>query len=110
MILSGEKTEEYREIKPYWVQRLVDEDYKNMVSLRLHIQDISILKYFKTLINSNIPLSKIPENYKSSEQRGLIINNLKFSTDLNSLGMIPRKSLILKFPKIPIKYQKSFWD
>ena len=24
MILSGEKTEEYREVKPYWVQRLID--------------------------------------------------------------------------------------
>lgn len=25
MILSGEKTEEYREIKPYWIKRLCDD-------------------------------------------------------------------------------------
>lgn len=28
MILSGEKQEEYREIKPYWVSRLVGKKYK----------------------------------------------------------------------------------
>ena len=28
MILSGEKGEEYREIKPYWVSRLVGKNYK----------------------------------------------------------------------------------
>ena len=26
MIVSGEKTEEYREIKPYWIKRLVNQD------------------------------------------------------------------------------------
>lgn len=39
MIESGEKTEEYREIKPYWEKRLVDykavvEDYKRLVFRR----------------------------------------------------------------------------
>lgn len=39
MIDSGEKTEEYREIKPYWEKRLVDykavvEDYKRLVFRR----------------------------------------------------------------------------
>ena len=27
MILSGQKKEEYREIKPYWVKRLVNREY-----------------------------------------------------------------------------------
>lgn len=27
MILSGEKKEEYREIKPYWDKRLIDKQY-----------------------------------------------------------------------------------
>lgn len=27
MILSGEKKEEYREIKPYWIRRLMDDNY-----------------------------------------------------------------------------------
>ena len=27
MILSGEKTEEYREIKPYWIIRLISDDF-----------------------------------------------------------------------------------
>lgn len=26
MIVSGEKTEEYREIKPYWIDKLVNQD------------------------------------------------------------------------------------
>ena len=30
MIESGEKTEEYREIKPYWITRLCDEFYTDM--------------------------------------------------------------------------------
>ena len=34
MILSGEKKEEYREIKPYWVARLVKNGYPNTVILR----------------------------------------------------------------------------
>lgn len=41
MIASGEKTEEYREIKPYWIKRLIEErdpschdDYKKITSLR----------------------------------------------------------------------------
>jgi len=27
MIMSGEKKEEYREIKPYWIKRLVSKDF-----------------------------------------------------------------------------------
>lgn len=33
MIASGEKTQEYREIKPYWQSRLVDKHY-DIVELR----------------------------------------------------------------------------
>lgn len=33
MILSGEKTEEYREIKPYWVARLF-QDNSNIIDVR----------------------------------------------------------------------------
>ena len=31
MILSGKKTEEYREIKPYYILRLIGRDYDNVV-------------------------------------------------------------------------------
>ncbi|MFC2444625.1 MAG: ASCH domain-containing protein [Veillonella parvula] len=31
MILSGKKTEEYREIKPYYILRLIRRDYDNVV-------------------------------------------------------------------------------
>lgn len=31
LILSGEKTEEYREIKPYWQKRLTDKSYDRVV-------------------------------------------------------------------------------
>lgn len=30
MILSGKKTEEYREIKPYWTKRLLGKSYDNV--------------------------------------------------------------------------------
>ena len=29
MILSGEKTEEYREVKPYWIRRLLHYDWQD---------------------------------------------------------------------------------
>lgn len=31
MIASGEKKEEYREIKPYWTKRLIDKTYDDIV-------------------------------------------------------------------------------
>ena len=34
MIRSGEKKEEYREIKPYWTSRLVKNGYPNTIILR----------------------------------------------------------------------------
>lgn len=29
-ILSGEKTEEYREVRPFWVARLIDKEYSRI--------------------------------------------------------------------------------
>lgn len=46
MIASGEKTEEYREIKPYWEKRLLDyesikRDFEMLVFSRFGDEDIA---------------------------------------------------------------------
>ena len=43
MILSGEKTEEYREIKPYWEKRLMEEVFGGIRSF----------KNFKSIVFTN---------------------------------------------------------
>lgn len=50
MISSGEKTEEYREIKPYWEKRLLD--YKSIES---YIRNLAIRKY---ILNNPIDACK----------------------------------------------------
>ena len=44
MIVSGEKTEEYREIKPYWIKRLVDR--KTVVYGELEYISYTYVRFF----------------------------------------------------------------
>ena len=43
MILSGEKTEEYRDIKPYYNLRLIGQDYDTVVFRNGYARDAPIL-------------------------------------------------------------------
>lgn len=45
---------------------------------------------------------------KSTKSYRLVVNSQKICLRLMRLGVMPRKSLILKFPKVPNKYLKDF--
>lgn len=51
MILSGEKKEEYRELKPYWIKRLISEDFswdcKTIEDLIYHYNNVPNAAFFK---------------------------------------------------------------
>ncbi len=65
---------------------------------KAHLERIrKILKSSKTLLYS-----------PSTKSYRLIVNNRKICLRLMNLGIFPKKSLILKFPKVPKKYIKDF--
>lgn len=72
------------------------------VMLKLHKEDKYILDVFCKYIETNKPLTKI----ESANQYMLRINNKNISYSLEKLGMVPRKSLVLKFPEIN---EKLLW-
>ena len=47
MILSGEKKEEYRECKPFWIKRLTKPEYHNMGQIEL-IHKLASKEAFRT--------------------------------------------------------------
>lgn len=65
---------------------------------RLHLEKI------RQIIDSTKPLlySQTTRSYR------LVVNSRRLSGRLIALGVVPRKSLILKFPKVPIIYVKDF--
>lgn len=62
------------------------------------------LEKIRSLLKSSKPLlySETTESYR------LIINNKQICRDLMKFGIIPRKSLVMKFPDLPDKYLKDF--
>lgn len=69
------------------------------VSISLQEEDCDILDLFKTHIGSNVPLEFLKrKDSKHKNQYRLSISNKKLTEQLNSLGCVPRKSLILVFP------------
>jgi len=65
---------------------------KSHVSLTLHDKDKKLLKKISKILQTNKPLRKV------NNACALIIENKHISEQLNKLGMVPRKSLILNFP------------
>lgn len=47
MIASGEKKEEYREIKPYWINRLLDKDYPQPIAIDFELKESCYWSCFK---------------------------------------------------------------
>ena len=77
-------------------------DGKGKVSISLQERDVDILLKIKKIINTNIPLNyrKLHEyNDKWVNQYRLYINSKHISKVLNDYGMVPAKSLVLKFPE-----------
>jgi intein/homing endonuclease len=76
----------------------------NHLSIELLLEDLKIIDLFKICLKTNRPLkfrkSKIDKNgFKIKERCGLNITNRKICSDLVSLGCVPRKTKILKFPQ-----------
>lgn len=70
-------------------------DQLHKISITMHKKDKYILDTFQKYLKSNYPIY----SYLSRNAVGLHIPNRKMSEDLLKLGCIPRKSLILEFPK-----------
>ena len=73
---------------------------KNVFTIRLQERDSYILQKFLDSLKTNLNLSIFLPPYKSYQtQKGFSISSKKMCKDLIRLGCVPRKSLILKFPK-----------
>lgn len=101
------------EEKAYWLGFLYADgnvhNTANIISLSLKISDIAHLEKFKTFLNATakIVTTKIKVNNKFYEICKFSVCNKYFKEQLISLGCIPKKSLILKFPKTEIFQNKN---
>jgi len=77
---------------------------KHKRSFSLSLKDKNFLERIRSALNSTHPIKKS----KIQELYNLVIGNTKMSEDLLKLGLIPRKSLKIKFPNIPDIYISHF--
>jgi hypothetical protein len=84
-------------------------------NVKLASVDIDLLEKVKNILNLSKPIITSKQSYDKSK----LIYYLAFSSkrmreDLNKLGLIEKKSLILVFPDVPEKYIRHFirgcWD
>jgi hypothetical protein len=84
-------------------------------NVKLALVDIDLLEKVKNILNLSKPIITSKQSYDKSK----LIHYLAFSSkrmreDLNKLGLIEKKSLILVFPDVPEKYIRHFirgcWD
>lgn len=97
MIFSGEKKEEYREITPYWCNRLLKSNWKgwfNKDIAKLYFENYDALETLLDLIKSNIILFK---KYKS----------VMFSNGMKPVNILPRFKAEIK--SIQIGEGKEEW-
>jgi len=79
------------------------------VGIELQIGDKDILDTFKKKIEFSSPLTIIKsKNPKNQDKVKLLLSSKKLSEKLISTGLIPRKSLTVKFPEIQKKLRNHF--
>lgn len=87
---------------------------KQTVSMSLQEEDFDILEKIRLEIGSKKPLeyldysNKHDFGYTYKNQYRLLLFSKKISSRLSSLGMIPSKSLFLKYPDIPSNLHRHF--
>ena len=103
--------------KAYWLGFLAADgcNYRRetnaTILLNIHQKDLDHLIKFQASLNSNIPIKNLIQNDGFSNNTPMsrfAINSMKMSKDLEKLGIVPRKSLILKPPIIDEKYYLPF--
>ncbi len=77
--------------------------------------DLELVEKVRRLIGSNHGITEIsPRGWSRKPQFRLSVSSLKFVNALAVLGIVPAKSLILKFPKVPEEFVRHFlrgcWD
>lgn len=97
--------------KAYWLGWLMSDGnvHKNAVSINLQARDKEILEKFKLSIKSSAPIFIYKnKGFCSGSSCKFSFNNKKITSDLKYLGMVERKSLILKFPNILPEFVPAF--
>lgn len=95
----------------YWLGFLFADGYnnteRNRIALTLQENDYDSILSFKNCLMSNHPIvyKKYPDK---SNQYCFEFANKKISKDLDKLGMVKNKSLILKYPNIPTEFNADF--
>jgi intein-encoded DNA endonuclease-like protein len=78
---------------------------KGKITLNLSKKDIEIIEIFKQKLKTNKPIFSV----KKTNSLSFSFQNKIISEQLNNFGLIPNKSLILKFSdKIPNEYLKDY--
>lgn len=89
--------------KAYWLGFLAADGnlHKGKIRIHLHKKDKEHLEKFRSFLMSNHPI--YPTNKKKNyNQNGITICSKKMCNDLENLGIVEKKSLILDFPnKVP---------
>lgn len=104
------------EHKAYFLGLLYADGYnstdKKHIRLTLHKKDIDILQKFLTSIRYNNTIKTTRQNYRTID-----IYSTKISKDLNKLGCVQAKSLILRFPtkqqvsnSLLFHFIRGMWD
>ena len=80
------------------------------LSFGIKKDDIELLENFKKALGSDHPIVMriMPSNGKKYLRATLYIQGKRFVSHLMALGIGPRKSLTLEFPKIPDEFHNSF--
>lgn len=103
--------------KAYWLGFLAADgcNYQRetnaTILLNIHQKDFNHLEKFKKCLESNIPINCVIQNSGFSNNTPMCrfaINSKKMSKDLENVGIVPRKSLILKPPKIQEQFYLAF--
>lgn len=99
MIASGEKKEEYREFKPYWIKRIIDinEPEEDIHAIRNTPYDIVY-----DVIENKYPFDQVLIDYWSELK--------KFETITFSNGMAKnRRQMVIELKNITYKYGNQDW-
>ena len=87
LILSGEKTEEYREIKPFWLRQLTQFDYNKCIADGLTISDLAMWLEPFDMLDSFIPFTHV--HFFNGGHFGLSLPNAMYECKGITIG-VPR--------------------